>query len=307
MAYNGGKGQEGVYQTLINQIPEHQVFIECFLGYGSITRRKRPGATTIGIEADASVLAAHWRGDELPGLQLVHADALDWLSRYDWTGGEFVLADPPYLFETRSGGQTSLYPYEFGEVAQHRTLLAVLKRLPCPVMLCGYWSELYAEQLSGWRTLSYQAVKRSGELATEWLWMNYPEPIALHDYRYLGKNFRERERIKKLKARWVRRLNAMPLLQRQALLAALHDVRDPLATDGDVVEGIIENGEIASGTVYPRHHHQAERGIQEVAGASPNLAIVTGRHRQNQRGPRPSSPAAVVHPTGTTAIQEALL
>ena len=44
------------------------------------------------------------------------------------------------------------------------------------------------------------------------------------DYRYLGKDFRERERLKRMKARWVKRLEKMPLLQRQALLAALAQV-----------------------------------------------------------------------------------
>jgi hypothetical protein len=32
---------------------------------------------------------------------------------------------------------------------------------------------------------------------TEWLWFNFPEPIALHDYRYLGTGFRERIKRKK--------------------------------------------------------------------------------------------------------------
>jgi len=61
---------------------------------------------------------------------------------------------------------------------------------------------------------------------TEYLWCNYPAPTALHDYRYLGKDFRERERerIKRMTARWVNRLQAMPLLQRQALQAALAQV-----------------------------------------------------------------------------------
>jgi hypothetical protein len=32
---------------------------------------------------------------------------------------------------------------------------------------------------------------------------NFPEPVALHDYRYLGEDFRQRERIKRKKQRWV--------------------------------------------------------------------------------------------------------
>jgi hypothetical protein len=58
---------------------------------------------------------------------------------------------------------------------------------------------------------------------TEWLWCNFSEPIALHDYRYLGTGFRERERIKRKKQRWTARLHSLPMLERQALLAAIDE------------------------------------------------------------------------------------
>ncbi len=58
-------------------------------------------------------------------------------------------------------------------------------------------------------------------MATEWIWMNYPAPLELHDYRYLGDTFRERERIKRKSQRWVARLKKMPVLERQALLSAI--------------------------------------------------------------------------------------
>jgi hypothetical protein len=62
-----------------------------------------------------------------------------------------------------------------------------------------------------------------GGLRTEWLWCNFPEPIALHDYRYLGIGFRKRERIKHKKQRWTARLHSLPMLERQALLAAIDE------------------------------------------------------------------------------------
>jgi len=79
-----------------------------------------------------------------------------------------------------------------------------------------------------------------GGLAEECLWANFPDPIALHDYRYLGDGFRERERIKRKKARWVSRLEKMPLLERRALLSAIadsgfyDDKRSPLAESRDI-------------------------------------------------------------------------
>ena len=89
------------------------------------------------------------------------------------------------------------------------------------VMISGYWSALYADALQGWHTVSFQAMTRSGKPATEWLWMNYPEPAALHDYRYLGADFRERERIKKRcavgSASWTpcRTLSAAPAVRHE--------------------------------------------------------------------------------------------
>ena len=49
---------------------------------------------------------------------------------------------------------------------------------------------------------------------------------------YLGDNFRERERIKRKRKRWVNRLQSMPILERQALLAAMTEVW--LATSPEV-------------------------------------------------------------------------
>ena len=55
--------------------------------------------------------------------------------------------------------------------------------------------------------------------------MNYDEPQALHDYRYLGENFREREKITRQKRRWIARLKRMDKLQRYALLSSMYHAR----------------------------------------------------------------------------------
>lgn len=149
-------------------------------------------------------------------------DALRFLDSYLFTGREFIYADPPYLMETRRS-QRQLYLYELGEREQHIALLTRLKQLPCHVAISGYWSDLYGDLLAGWPTYSFRARTRGGPLATEWLWMNYPEPTALHDYSYLGDGFRERERIGRKKERWVKRLNRMGKLERQAILWAIQE------------------------------------------------------------------------------------
>jgi hypothetical protein len=116
-----------------------------------------------------------------------------------------------------------VYEFEFSE-AQHEELLDVVVKLPALVIISGYWSKLYAERLKGWHTKRFQAMTRGGRQATEWLWFNFPEPAELHDYRFLGCGFRERERIKRRQQRWLERLQRMPLIERRALMSALASI-----------------------------------------------------------------------------------
>lgn len=144
-----------------------------------------------------------------------------------------VYCDPPYLFSTRRS-QRRRYMWEASDQANqgkdeawHRRLLKLLNALPCPVLLSGYDSELYRNTLKApkWRVISYKAPIRGGNVATEFLWCNFPKPHELHDYRYLGTNRRERERIKRKQQRWVAKLKAMPDLERYAILGAIQETR----------------------------------------------------------------------------------
>jgi site-specific DNA-adenine methylase len=216
--YPGGKGASGVYQRLINQIPPHRVYIETHLGGGAIMRYKRPAEVNIGIDLDPKVLES-WRG--FSGIRLICEDAASFLRRYSFQGDEFVYVDPPYLISARRSNR-KLYRYEY-TAEQHEELLETLVSLPCRVMISGYWSEFYESRLGAWRNFSFRVRTRSGAFVDEWVWMNYPEPEALHDYRYLGNNFRERERIKRIVLRWKRRLEQMPRLERQAVLSAMQN------------------------------------------------------------------------------------
>jgi DNA adenine methylase len=145
-------------------------------------------------------------------------DAFEFLRAYRFTGAELVYCDPPYMHETR--GRRNLYKFELTD-AEHAALLDLLCSLPCRVMLSGYWTPLYAARLKRWESSTFQTVNRAGARTTEWLWVNFSEPLELHDYAYLGEGYRERERIKRKKLRWVSRLRLMPVLERRALLAAI--------------------------------------------------------------------------------------
>lgn len=235
--YPGGKGN--AYQKIINLIPPHDVYIESHLGGGTIMQKKRPARVSIGLDLDPAPLAAFAAGspgsivnnDDFiaasdlamlqDGINLFHWDAVEFLDTYNFTGREFVYSDPPYVVQTRRT-KRPIYDFEYTD-QDHEALLSLLVHLPCPVMISGYWSELYADTLAGWHTFTFTSVTRGGSLAEEWLWMNYPEPKRLHDYQYLGDTFRERERIKRKKSRWVNRLERMDGHERRAILWALRD------------------------------------------------------------------------------------
>jgi hypothetical protein len=175
-------------------------------------------------------------GEAISEFHFSGGDGIRFLEQYRFRGEELVYCDPPYVRSVRSEKRDQ-YRFEMTDV-DHRRLLRVLRTVPCHVMLSGYWSALYAAELAGWRHVTFTGVTRGGP-ATEWLWCNFPEPIELHDTRYVGENWRERDRINKKKRRWIARLAKMPRLERQALLAAIADLdgsgeqRSPIADSGE--------------------------------------------------------------------------
>jgi 16S rRNA G966 N2-methylase RsmD len=228
MGYPGGKNGSGVYQWIINQIPPHDGYAEPFLGGGAILQAKRPALSSIAVDLDpVAVRRFQGKGAALgiPDLTVIQGDGIEWLEDMQPVLSErdFVYLDPPYLMSTRKS-QRDLYAHELSD-DDHRRLLAIILNLRCMVAISGYWSEMYNEALESWRSSTFNTMTRGGSPATEYLWMNYAPPVALHDYRYLGYNFRERERIKRKKTRWLKRLETMPDAERYAMLAAIDELR----------------------------------------------------------------------------------
>jgi hypothetical protein len=98
-------------------------------------------------------------------------------------------------------------------------LLELLKGLPCNVILSGYPSALYDEVLFEWRSLELQVMNQAG-VRTEKLWFNF-EPDRVYWSSYAGKNFTDRQRIKRKAANWGRQYRAMPRAERLAVLSAM--------------------------------------------------------------------------------------
>lgn len=206
----------GVYQKLINKIPPHEVYIEPYLGSGAIMRHKRPAKKNIALDLDGSNLINSFG---FP-IQFLESDAIQFLEDYSFDGSEFVYLDPPYLKETRKS--RNKYIYECDE-KHHEKLIEVIKKMPCSVMISGYMSDLYRSELGSWATMAYITRDRSGDEVQENVWMNYPDPISLHDYRFVGSDFRERERIKRKHERLKNKIISLPGYEREHLLKELID------------------------------------------------------------------------------------
>ncbi|MBP6895663.1 MAG: DNA adenine methylase [Pseudacidovorax sp.] len=110
-------------------------------------------------------------GERLTGVMLENRPALDVILQHDApTTLHFV--DPPYLPHTRKVGRA--YRHEM-TAEQHLELLTTLKGLQGMVVLCGYPSTLYAEQLDGWSQFGTQARASGGRgtvLRQESVWVN---------------------------------------------------------------------------------------------------------------------------------------
>jgi hypothetical protein len=86
-------------------------------------------------------------------------------------------------------------------------------------MLSGYPSHLYDERLTDWGKLELQVMNQDG-VRTEKLWFNFATD-RVHWCCYAGKNFTDRQRIKRKAESWGRRYQALPRAERLAVLSSI--------------------------------------------------------------------------------------
>ena len=220
--YPGSKAAAGVVERICREMPLHDCYIELFSGFAAVFRKKRPAASSILIDASASTIKAlkAWLTKAGMVARVTKCDAIDALYELPEfkSPKTLVFVDPPYIREVVT---RDYYEHPFDTVDQHRLLLHKLSGLPCMVMMTHYRHPLYEELLRGkWRQTSIPAMTRGGR-RTEYLWCNFGPVTAVHDTRFAGGDFRERERIKRKRARWLKRFESMGQLERQAVAQVL--------------------------------------------------------------------------------------
>ena len=245
-SYPGGKSGAGIYQRLINLIPRHGILVVPFAGHCGVVRNIRPAEHTIVIDRDPAVCQwwADWsRTKHGRVLEIHNCDGIEWL-RYQFGVTEysavpgcdtrssvtaatpktvaeaFIFADPPYVMSERSGGR--IYQCELTD-EDHQRFLGTATQLDATrhrMMICGYSCDLYSP-LDGWFSIDHRVPTRGG-LQDERIWMNYPKPVQLHDYQYIGDTRRSRERIRRRQKNWREQLNRMSEQERLAMLEVLN-------------------------------------------------------------------------------------
>lgn len=210
MRYDGGKGV--CYPQLINLMPPHKRYIETHLGGGAVMRNKLPAVHQVGIDLDLSVIKA-WQKQWPNICDIVHADAVDYLKHQSLDADTLIYVDPPYHPDTRR--RSRVYRHDYS-AEDHERLLECLTALPCKVMISGYASPLYKRCLHGWSVHRFQA-RTHVDTREEWVWFNYPQPTVLHDDRYFGANFREREVIRRRQERLRHRIDQLSEVEQRSL------------------------------------------------------------------------------------------
>ena len=213
MGYFGSKATSGLCQPLIAMMPPHTTYIETHLGGGALMRRKAPALRNIGIDRDARALDAFECDYRV---ERIHGCAHRFLAEHPFEGTELIYSDPPYLKRTRTSRRRYRFDYE---EADHIELLELLEGMSCQVMVSGYPSALYDERLAGWGSVELQVMNQGG-VRTEKVWFNFV-PDRVHWARYAGRNFTDRQRIKRKAASWGARYEALPVAERVAVLAAM--------------------------------------------------------------------------------------
>ena len=223
-SYNGGKGSNGTYQTIINLIPPCKTLIIPFLGNCAILRNIKLPPCTIAIDKDAAVIKKWQENFTNSAVTFINGDAISFLKSFAAiidNSETVIYCDPPYLMSSRRS-QKNIYNYEMS-FQDHQDLLSSIKSLRSRVLISAIKNELYDSMLFDWSKKTYMNKTRHG-MQEEIVYFNFSSNIEkLQDYSFLGDDFRKREIIKRKFNRWMKKVNSLSTLQRNAFLFKINN------------------------------------------------------------------------------------
>lgn len=217
--YYGGKGSNGTFQTIINLIPPCKLLVIPFLGNCAILRNIKLPPDVIAIDKDASVIKLWKSKSNLSGVNFINGDGVLFLKSLLVLIDKpdtVIYCDPPYLISTRKSIR-EVYKFEM-YLEDHQDLLSSLIQLRSRVLISAIQNDIYDSILVGWNKIKFLNKTRHG-MQEETVYFNFENTgQQLQDYRYIGNNFRQREIIKRKFNRWMKKINSLPPLQKNAFL-----------------------------------------------------------------------------------------
>ena len=153
--------------------------VRCNQGYGFRTNEIRVGWKNDVQGRERAYAAKNWielpeviaqAAERLRGVQIECRTAVDVIARFN-AENVLIYCDPPYILSSRSGGKRQ-YKHEMTD-ADHEKLLTVLKEHRGPVLISGYPSKLYDQELRDWHRETATATDQLSRRREEVLWMNF--------------------------------------------------------------------------------------------------------------------------------------
>lgn len=195
--YFGGKESPGVYQTIINHIRPHDLFVEPFGGNFAVSRKLNNNAVKFVNDIDFEVYRYYPSCNETFSFyNMDYRHLMELFVEDSIHDRRVIYFDPPYPLSSISSERV-VYSYTFTD-KDHVDFLNYANSIKgmYDVLISTYPNELYREMLESWHLVEFDGWSRHGK-KTEWLFLNYdPTKItALHDAQFYGENFIERQRI----------------------------------------------------------------------------------------------------------------
>lgn len=215
-SYPGRKGGNGTHQKIIEQIPRCQMFIDAMCGSAFIGSMVKVSSIVINDIDKSLIDKINYTAGPVTKLNI---DYKKLIKKYDdGRPGRVFYFDPPYMMQTRSY-KKPIYKYEWTD-KDHKTFLSLMLKMKCPTIVSHYPCPLYDRVLKKWRQVTYNSMTRAG-VRKERIYMNFPQPVLLQMPGVVGKNFTDRQRIKRKVERQIKSLEKESPQERAAILSSI--------------------------------------------------------------------------------------
>ncbi len=156
--------------------------LRSFMGFGSAAASGNKTGFRANSNRSGTTPARDWLNfpgclsavvDRLRGVVIENRPAIEVMRAHD-SAETLHYLDPPYVFETRSGGNPYCkkgYRYEMTD-DQHREFAMAAHEMEGAVIVSGYACDLYDELFSDWKQTKINAHADGAQDRVEVLWMN---------------------------------------------------------------------------------------------------------------------------------------